>query len=63
MSLLAFLCLGNSVCCSCDVKWMNFRVFFKVPPGSPVLENLLTMEVVVHTGFFDVPEKHHFAAA
>lgn len=59
MSLPAFLYLGNSVCCSCDLKWMNFRVFFKVPPGSPVLANLLTMELVVDA----VPEEHHFAAA
>lgn len=36
-------------------------LFSKVPPGSPVLANLLPVELVVDTGFFVMPEEH-FAA-
>lgn len=58
----AFLCLGNSICCCCILKWMNFRVLFKVPHGSSMLADLLNVEAIVDTGFFGLLEEHHFAA-
>lgn len=41
----AFLRLGNSVCCCCNLKGMNFSMLFKVSYGSSVVADLLAVEV------------------